>query len=779
MVFSLIILMKNQFLYQIDKEETENNIILNKYFCDDKYQTIHEKTTVPYQILANKVDFETLNIKSNQILVTNDKLADIDGKKVIKLECMSKEIYKFILTELKDLNSKVYEQDLPVEHRHLINNNASLNIGSKPFIELKYLSVDIETIGQKDAQEIIMISTYSQVNKKMSKVYCDMSKIEESKLQEVTNTKFKDFELIQCKDEADLLIQFQQDTINFEPQLIIGWNVIDFDFKVIRERLNTFGFEFKLSKFTGNCKLNIKSGFFSDSTMVCPGMLIFDIIQVLKKNYIVFSDYKLDTVARVVLKDNKIDIEDDSAPDSIENKILAIENMFKKDPVKLIEYNFKDSLLVSEIVEKLGLLELMYKRSILTGTPLSKVKSPIATLDIMYLKKLHKKGLVANTNYNYAKSNQIEGAFVYEPTKGFYEDIFVLDFKSLYPSAMMTFNIDPFTQSKTGQIHSPTGAKFDKTPGILPEIILKLYKERDIAKKENDKNKSQALKITMNSFYGAMASPKSRYHNQELGESITGFARHIIQKAIEYTKQLGHEIVYGDTDSIFVKFNSKTPLETNEQKLSAGKQLESELNKYFENWVKTEFGQKNYLQIEFEKLYTKFFIATKKRYVGYDLMTKKTQFIGMEAIRGDWTVAAKEFQVKLVEMIFQTKSKEDIEKFIQDEIKLIESGELDNKLIYTKKITKPLDQYTKITPPHVKAAREVENFSGRVIKYYLTKIGPKHVSIYNPKKHELDYNHYIEKQIKGVSDDLLECLDIDFDEAINKKKQKSLDSFFN
>lgn len=768
----------NLFLYQIDKTETKDNIILTKYLVNDKYETITEDIEIPYQILTNKTDFTKLNIKTEGIIISNDIIKDIDNNTVLKVYTKSKEIYDFILSELKDLNSKVYEHDLPIEHRYLIDNNLPLisNENFKP--TLKYLSVDIETIGQKEAQEIIMISSFSQMDKKMSKVYCDMSKITKSKLSDIENHNFKDFKLVKCENEADLLTKFQNDCIEFSPQMLIGWNVIDFDFKIIQQRLKTFGIDFKMSKVAGNCKLRLTSDFFSQSSMTCPGILVFDIIHVLKKNFYDFENFKLDTVASVVLGDNKIDIEDDSAPDSIENKIQAIENMFKKDPVKLIEYNFKDSLLVSQIVEKLHLLDLVYQRSILTGTPLAKVKSPIATLDIMYLKELHKKGLVANTNWNFQKSSPIEGAFVVEPTQGFYEDIMVLDFKSLYPSVMMTFNIDPFAQNKGTHIIAPNGAHFTNEPGILPEIILKLYKERDIAKQEKDINKSQALKITMNSFYGAMASPKSRYHNQELGESITAFARQITKTAITVTEELGHKVVYGDTDSIFVKLKNISPLEKLKVKISAGKVLEKHLNEYFQNWVTKEFKQKNFLQIEFEKLYSKFFIASKKRYVGYDEFTKKTQFVGMQAIRGDWTMMAKEFQVKLIKLIFDNKSHEIIEKFLLDEISDIKKGLFDDKLVYTKKIAKPLSEYTKITPPHVKAAKKVEGFSGRVVKYVLTKNGPKHISLFDIKKDKLDYDHYIEKQLKGVSDEILKCIGMNFDEIVFKKKQTSLSAFF-
>jgi len=764
----------SKFLYQICKNETEEQIELIEYYVNDKKETICNKTRFPYSILINKKDFETLNIKSDNVFLAEQKLKDINGEEVIKIEIKSKELYKFILSELKEIKSMPYEQDLITEHKLLIENNLPLIEGSE-YLPLKYLSIDIETLGEGEKQNIIMISSYSPNDENVNKVYCDMSKITKDNVKAIEKYKFEGFELVKCASEKEVLSKFQEDIIIFEPQTIIGWNVIDFDFKIIKDRLKAFGLKFKFSKSTQNCKLNLRSDFFQDSFMECPGTLIFDIIHLLKKNFIVFEDYKLNTVAKAVLSDTKVELGDDSDENEVEDKLLAIENLFKKDPIKLIEYNFKDSYLTSAIVEKLNLLELMCKRSILTGTPISRVKSPIATLDVMYLKELHKKNLVANTNFNFQNTNPIEGAYVIEPKRGFYEDVFVLDFKSLYPSIIMTFNIDPFTYCKSGQIESPTSAKFDKTPGILPELILKLYKERNKAKKDNDEIKSFALKTTMNSFYGALASPKSRYYNQDVGEAITGFARHIIKKAKSFVEELGHKVIYGDTDSIFVKFNAE--FKDKESKIVKGKELEKIMNTYFNNWVKTEYGQKNFLDLEFEKLYSKFFIATKKRYVGYDEFTKKIQFIGMEAIRGDWTMLARNFQVELVNLIFEKKPNEEIEKYIKNYIKKLRDKDFDDLLIYTKKIAKPLSEYTKITPPHVKAAREVKDFKGRVVKYYILKSGPKHISL-KTEKDEFDYDHYIKKQLKGVSDDLLECLGIDFDKTIGEIKQKSLDSFF-
>lgn len=776
----------SEFIFKIESLECEENVEITIYSINQNNELNIQKKHLNYSLFISENDFKKLNIQSPKINIFKNKYYNKNKENILKIEVLSKELYEYLISQIKENLFTLYEQDLSYETKYLIENNLSLfeNIEKKSsinlnYIPLKYLSLDIESIGKNmQNQEIILLSMYSPHN--LAKVYLNTEKIDKNKLNEIKfkkTTQKNEFETIFCQNEKELLEQIKNEIINFAPQAIIGWNVIDFDFKVIKDRMRLHSIEFKFSKYVGESKLRINNDFFKDSTLTIPGVLVFDVIQLLRMNYIVFEDYKLDTVAKAVLHEQKIELDYnlDENDETFEDKIKAIENMYYENTSKLIDYNFKDSLLVSKIVEKLKILELMCKRSILTGTPLLKVKSPIATLDIMYLKELRKKNIVAPSNFNFDISAPIEGAFVITPEKGFYEDIFVFDFKSLYPSIIMTFNIDPFTYSKTGEIVAPNDARFDKNRGILPELILKLYNERDIAKKDKDKIKSHALKITMNSFYGAVASPKSRFHNREVGSAITAFGRELIQKAKNFIENKGHKVIYGDTDSLFVKFNNE--FKNLEEKEKYGKYIEKDINNYFENYVKEEFKQQNYLHIEHEKIFSKFFIASKKRYVGYDEISKELKYVGMEAIRGDWTILAQNFQKELVDLIFEGKKKENIEKFILEYVENLKKGKYDEFLIYTKKITKPLSMYTKTTPPHVKAAREVPNFSGNVVKYILTKDGPKHVTLLKSPI-SYDYEHYIEKQLIGVADDLLEALGIDFKKTIEKTKQNSLNRFF-
>jgi DNA polymerase-2 len=769
-----------KFLYFIERKEEETHIEFNLYFVNEKSEKIIEKTTQNYLLFVRKDAYENLNLKSDNIVLSEQEFFSKKGDKVVLLEVKNKELYLYLIKTLKeDQNPAIFEADLPLEHAYVIHNNVKVNtlktITNKT---LSYISLDIETIGENmQNQEIVLISTYSP-HVQCSKVYVNSEKISQSELKNLKKHKFEEFKTVFCDTEKEVLESFKTDITMLNPTILLGWNVVDFDFNVIKQRMKHYSIPFSFTQDNEEGKLKLSSDFFKSSTLTFPGIIVFDVIQLLKINFISFEDYKLNTVAQEVLKDTKISLTEDEDiidDESIDNKIEAIARMLSKNPLKLIEYNFKDSYLTAQIVEKLNLIELMCKRSALTNTLLNKVRSPIASLDNLYLPKLHTQGQVASTNFNFQDSTPIEGAFVLDPIAGFYENVFVFDFKSLYPSIIMTFNIDPFTFNHKGTIKAPNDAHFEAKPGILPSIILELYKERDNAKWEKDLVKSFALKTTMNAFYGAVASPKSRFYNKEIGEAITSFGRFIIQKAKGYLEKLGHQVIYGDTDSVFV--HTKHTFSSLTEKEKVGREIEAKLNKYFKEWVETEFKQECFLSIKMEKIFSKFFIASKKRYVGFDELTHELMFTGMEYVRGDWTDLAKQFQKELVEKIFANATKDELKIFIKSYIDTIKKGTYDNLLEYRKKITKGLSEYTKTTPPHVKAAREVPNFQGRLVRYIMTKDGPKHISLIT-KNSQLDYDHYIEKQLKGVSDDLLLPLGIDFDQVRNEKKQGNLNKFF-
>jgi DNA polymerase-2 len=345
--------------------------------------------------------------------------------------------------------------------------------------------------------------------------------------------------------------------------------------------------------------------------------------------------------------------------------------------------------------------------------------------------------------------------------------VIVLDFRSLYPSIIQTFKIDPYSRllSSKDPLVTPTGYRFSSTHHFLPDFISHLIDQRTKAKQKNDKQLSQAIKILMNSFYGVMGSYGCRFYHPDLPSAITGTGQWLLLRSKEYLEQRGYSVVYGDTDSLFVKL----PDTTNDFSAEDGRKLVGDLNLYWKTRLKKEFNVDSFLEIEFEKFYRKFIITparggesgAKKRYAGllkYD-DEERIEFVGLETVRSDWTRLAKEFQVELYERIFYGK---EVKNWIKEVVNRVYSGEYDDKLIYRKRLRKDVDDYTKAIPQHVRAARMIDKNSG-IIYYVITKRGPVPIEL---KHNDIDYQHYVDKQLKPIADSLLILMGESFDSIV-------------
>jgi len=354
-----------------------------------------------------------------------------------------------------------------------------------------------------------------------------------------------------------------------------------------------------------------------------------------------------------------------------------------------------------------------------------------------------------------------------DPEPGIYDDVVVLDFKSLYPTIIRTFNIDPLARllSDKDTIETLNGYKFSSSKHFLPEFITQLMEQRTLAKEKNDKQLSQAIKILMNSFYGVMGSFGCRFYHPHLPTAITGTGHKLLLGSKGYLSEKGYEVVYGDTDSLFIKLREGE----GETAIENGQRLAQLLNDYWEQKIEKEYGLKSYLELEYEKYYRKFIITpargseagAKKRYAGLVVVSgkEKLEFVGLEFVRSDWTRLAKEFQVELYDRIFHN---EEIESWLKEVVSKVKIGEFDDKLVYRKRLRKDVNEYTKNIPQHVKAAKLLGETSGTVY-YVITKRGPIPIEL---KHNDIDYQHYIEKQLKPIADSVLSLLGISFDSIV-------------
>ncbi len=771
---------------------------MNGYIISFSSKVIKEKTYIQlFGRLENGKSFSSLSefkpyffIKESdlkkaspllkEIIIEKTSLANFKGEKVTKLLSEKSADRQKISSALRRKGIETYESDLNPTMQFIIDMDLYNSIDIKgdseanERVDLFFMNPDIKASDYKP--ELKIISLDIEGIKKDDKIICigmygrDYSKsfiISEKKIEGV----------ISCKDERELLQKFRDEMISFDPDIITGWNVVDFDLIYMKRKFDENKMPFDIGRTSENVRFRIESNFLKQSSISIPGRQVLDGFYLLKDPFIqeapsiknrALDSYNLEDVSQEILGEGK----------TLKGKKRydIIEDMYKNDGKKLVEYNMQDCKLAYKILEKTKVLDLAIERTSLTGLPMNRLTASVAAFDSLYIREARKKGLVSPYASYQEREQRITGGYVMESLPGIYHNVIVLDFKSLYPSIIRTFNIDPasFIEKKEpGSIESPNKAYFRNQSGILPEIIERLHHAREKAKKEKRELSSYAIKIIMNSFFGVLASPSCRYYSLKMANAITHFGQSIIKMTAREIEKKGYKVIYSDTDSVFVETDS-----SKEKADRIGKEIEEYINKFYKDLVKKDYNRESFLELEFEKQYISFLMpkvrgseaGSKKRYAGLIEKNGKEiiEIVGLEAIRGDWTDAAGEFQRELLNRIFH---KQEFVQFIRDYVKSLKSGKFDSKLVYKKSLRKSLEEYTKTTPPHVKAARQLDSIQSSVIEYYMTEKGPEPIQ---KLKNKIDYDHYINKQIKPIADTILYFFKKDFDEVMKTSKQMKL-----
>jgi DNA polymerase-2 len=769
-------------------EENENKVLLyGRLENGQSFVSVHD--FIPYFYIKES-DESKCKLLLKNYNIEQTKLANFKGESVIKISAQNS-------TELNKLHKALhlkkidtYEADIKPYTRFVIDNNilGSIDIegdfSSAERIDRIYSNPKISPINFKPNLKVISIDTESDSK---GNLFC-IGLYGENYKKNFIISKKQLSHAVSCRDEADCLEKFRQEMTKIDPDIITGWNVIDFDLKYLSELFKKHSLPFNIGRSNDSARIRIESNFFRSSTADIPGRIVLDGLNLIKDPFIQeapsikqaeFDTYTLEDVSQAILKEGKII--------SGENRHEQIEKWYKTDQQKVVDYNIQDCKLAYEILTKTDILNLSIERSQLTGLSLDKLSGSIAAFDSLYIREAHKRNLVSPTTLFANKEERIKGGFVKQTSPGLYKNVLVLDFKSLYPSIIRTFNIDPasFLEKKQrDSIETPNKAHFKNNEGILPMIIERLHQAREQAKKDKRELASYAIKIIMNSFFGVLASPNCRYFNLDIANAITHFGQFIIQlTAKEIESKFKTKAIYSDTDSVFVE----TSLDKHKANALA-KEIESHINNFYQHYARQNYNRKSYLELQFDKQFIFLLIpplrmkqkakdeekenakGAKKRYAGLVEKNGKEEIVvvGLEAIRGDWVDAAREFQMQLLDKLFHNQP---FEEFIKDYIKKIKSGKLDEKLIYKKSIRKNLNEYTKTTPPHVKAARLLEHLDSSIIQYYITLNGPEPIQ---KLKHKIDYEHYIKKQIEPIANQILSALNKSMSDIESNSKQAKL-----
>jgi len=443
-----------------------------------------------------------------------------------------------------------------------------------------------------------------------------------------------------------------------------------------------------------------------------------------------------------------------------------IQNYFESNEKEKLDeickYNLQDSKLTHDLMLKV--LDIAIEFSNLISMPLNDVtRMKFGKLvELFILKNAYLENRVIERKPNNKEISErmyskYEGAFVYQPKPGLYENVRVFDFRSLYPSIIIAHNIEPYSlsyQSGNNEINLPDKKVFfeNKTsflPNILKQIINQRIKVKNKLKNETEKinikkldGESYALKILANSFYGYMGFYGARWYSFDCARSITAYGRKYIENLIEKANKEKIKVIYGDTDSIFLINNSNVD--------SFIKNINKTLPDPMELEDEGEYSSGIFLEKRNSSA------GAKKRYA---LLKKDGNLVikGLESKRGDWSKLSKESQLKILKSVLETKSIKSAEKIMKQIIEDIRNNKIDiDKFVLKNKLTRKLNDYKSIGP-QVAAGRlmEKENLvvePGTIVEYVVSNkkgklIRDKVILSKNAKKEDIDKEYYIDKQL--------------------------------
>jgi len=659
---------------------------------------------------------------------------------------------------------------------------------------LKYMGVDIEVAlveervpdSKKDPISVISLSFYPAYG-------------EHSTLVLMSKAVKKTDGVICFKNEKNMLEEFVKIIKSFDPDVICGFNCNNFDIPFIEERLR----KNKISRALGRCAqkqlMCRKFGMRFVSTIT--GRIIADVYTLIKesvgKGLLRLKRYGLGDVSKELLNEGKVDIS--------HSEIGGYWNGNDAQIKKLIGYARKDAELVLKLLLEKDMLGKFVEISKISGLLLQDVLDggEATRVENLLLREFNKHGFVIpcrplpreiQRRVSEREAKGLKGALVLEPSIGLHTECIVyLDFKSMYPSIFIAWNICPTTlllsKEKVETISTPYGAKFvsPKTrEGVTQKIVKQLIVERDRIRRQKVKTeeekkvvnaKQYALKIMANAFYGYTGYVRARGYVLDIANAITSCGRELIQKTKKIVEKDRHlQVVYGDTDSIMVKLKTADL----EEAFIRGKDIEKKINKELEGVV----------QIKIENVFKSLLVLTKKRYAGLSYekadgeWKEKLLMKGIETVRRDWCDLVSKTLYDVLEIVLKEQNPKKAFKYVKGILNKLEKSEIPvDELVITKSISKPLKEYKGIQP-HVELVKKLKKRSpasapgvGDRVGFVIVKglrlmsdraEDPEYVKA---RKLKIDSKYYIQSQLLPPLERVFEAIGVSKSELIGIGRQ--------
>ncbi|MBD3387407.1 MAG: DNA polymerase [Candidatus Altiarchaeales archaeon] len=661
------------------------------------------------------------------------------------------------------------EADIPFARRYIIDSGIVPMDGSDQ-VELNVASVDIEVAsgGEPNANRhpVAMIS------------YADSRGLKRVWVAGKDNPGLEYVEAV--GSEGEMLEKLVETVRTQEINIITGYNSDNFDFPYLKDRaeknnvklnLGFDGSEVRMERRGMNMGARVAGRPHVDMYPVCRQ--VFNLPR-----------YQLEDVYESLFGERKLDI-----------KVSQITEFYESEDSEkfkiLCEYSMADAVATLKIA--LRMLPLMYELSKVIRQPVYETARMGSGQRVEYLliDEAYKQGIVVpnrpgDREYGDRDDSPYEGAFVVDPVKGIHDNIVLFDFRSLYPSIIISHNVDPSKldcdccegkapRAPNNHHFCLEGVGF--IPGVLKGLLdrrvslkAEMKSEEDLERKSLLDVEQQAMKLLANSMYGYYGFQRARWYCRECAEAIAGWGRKYIQKTIKIAESKGFNVVYGDTDSVYI---TKSGLEDVDEIIRVAKDFQKEIN--------AELPES--MELEFEGFYPRGVFITKKRYALIDTQGKLT-VKGLETRRRDWCDAAKSTQQKVLDALLRDRDPDKAAETVREMVQRIKSGEVPlSELTINTQMTRNIGGYVS-EGPHIAAARKamkagMDFKQGDIITYVVTKgsgsnIGDKAVVVDFAEEGDYDPDYYVNNQVLPAVLRILEALGYQEDELKGLGRQTSL-----
>ncbi len=771
---------------------TENDRAVVRLWCKDEdgIFVVHDRNFTPYFYVIPFEDFEPMNV----VVETRNRAIKPKNAEVVEKRVFGKkiEVYRIYARHPQDVPKlreafrtygDVREADIPFAYRYLIDRDLACMDG-------------IEVEGVLRAEKGIRVVEADKIGRKkkngfpeLNVLAFDCEMLTEFGMADaerdpiiIIGVKMGDFEEIIHGEEREIISKFVRIIRELDPDIIVGYNQDGFDWPYLKKRAEKLSIRLSIGR--DGSELTFRGG-----RPRITGRMNVDLYDLAMRLDVKVK--KLENVAEFLGR--KVEIADIEAKDIYRKWVSG-------DRESVFRYSRQDIMNTYFIAEEL--LPMHYELSRMIRLPVDDITrmGRGRQVDWLLLSEAFRLHEIAPSPSEIEES--YEGAFVLEPERGLHENVYCLDFASMYPSIMIAYNVSPdtYVSGKCNDCHVAPEVehKFRKKPdGFFKRILQDLIgKRREIkARMSMAERRSveyrlldiqqQTLKILTNSFYGYTGWSGARWYCRACAEATTAWGRYFIRKSAEIAKNMGFQVLYGDTDSIFVR----------KEGLS-GEELQREV-KLLINRISHELP----VTIEIDEIYRTIFFVEKKRYAG---LTADERLIikGLEVRRGDWCELAKEVQREVIEIILKEKDPEKALKFVREVISKIKAGKyLLEKFIIYKGLTKKPSKYESMQA-HVKAVLKAREFGflypvGTKVGYVIIEgggnIGDRAYPVeliegfdgefveiktkHGTEKRRLDRDYYINNQVIPSVLRILERFGYN-ELSIKGNTQKTLDSFF-